>query len=211
MSAREQESLHWLPMPEADTRSRKIWKSFEDLYCRDHFPTDADCPSTSAAHSSSQSSSQLPFECTSTRIRSFICCTECDKPRLLYAKQALNEDEAHEVEAIKDEFLYSCGGPLFPENHDMTDRIIVKPGLTCVKPVSLQYYSAMKREVLDGAVDVCFHCASRHVLMEEELALRHVSWASRCADCKAANRSSSRRRQRAGQQRGRRRGRGRRA
>lgn len=185
-------------MPQTSTSSETRWKGFEDLYKPDVIPTDADCPSKIATNPSN--SRESPFKCTSNRVRDFVVCSECEKPRLLFSENTLIQEQCDEVERIKDEIDFSCGAYFFPEEHPMFKKIIVKPGLACRQQISLLYYSSVERRLLndEAILHICFNCARLDVLEEPEMKEQHSSWAFRCETCKALGFQSSRKRKQGG-------------
>lgn len=191
-------ALKWLPMPRLNDSSDKKWKSFEELYSNDA-PSDVHCPSTTPNMSKSSQNPVYPFEPASARVRSVVFCAECDKGRLLFAAQILDQEQRSSIELNKEQRSYTCGGPFFPDDHDLSSTIIVKTNFTCSKPVSLLYYSKRSRLADAGWKEMCFHCAGTPVVNEPEKAAEHSGWASRCQDCKQRNLSSSRKRRQSGQ------------
>jgi hypothetical protein len=48
-------------------------------------------------------------------VRSTINCTECDKPRCVYAKLKLNPRDMRALKNTTDNYDYTCGAILLPE------------------------------------------------------------------------------------------------
>ena len=53
------------------------------------------------------------------------------------------------------EYDFSCGAPLLPPAHDLSNILVVRPGIgiICSTPVEIPYYGAQL-----GPINICAHC-----------------------------------------------------
>ena len=54
---------------------------------------------------------------------------------------------------IIDEWDYSCGSPLIPEDHALYNVLFVREKITCESPIELAYYSSRK-----NFTSICYWC-----------------------------------------------------
>ena len=93
----------------------------------------------------------------SQRVRSLIKCTNCLRPRCIYALSKLNHEQVVKIKRIDDDASYICGALLFPDGHKYASTIVVRMSLSCEKSVmELTYYAAKIT-----FPEVCFHCGGR--------------------------------------------------
>ena len=62
----------------------------------------------------------------SGRVRDFIWCKSCKKPRCIFSKNALSEKEQEDLESSFEQYLYTCGSKLLPEMHPLYNTVFVK-------------------------------------------------------------------------------------
>lgn len=110
-----------------------------------------------------------------------ITCVECRKPRVIYSKKSLNERKKVELCLAYSEYDYTCGAPLLPPEHPMSQSIHMKPGLACLTPVELSYYSANI-----GRKDVCAHCGEEDGHISADLKKKYKTVLPICIDCEGA-------------------------
>ncbi|CAG8615100.1 11636_t:CDS:2, partial [Dentiscutata heterogama] len=56
---------------------------------------------------------------------------------------------------------YSCGSPIFYEEHTLANRIYIDHNLTCDLPIERNYYSCRLKDV-----DLCYWCGTEDGLLE---------------------------------------------
>ena len=89
-----------------------------------------------------------------------IDCSECQRPRVIYALHKLRYAEVLKLQVLIGDVLYTCGSTLQEldiegaESSELLSKVFVRANLTCQNPVEVPYYSS------DSFVDVCVHCAS---------------------------------------------------
>jgi len=87
------------------------------------------------------------------RVRSIASCSECGKPRCLFAQHALTAPENNMIDCIKDQFDYACGSFFFPDLDEDLDEtaetklfrelsksLFPRFSLTCQDPVEKYQY-----------------------------------------------------------------------
>ncbi len=58
------------------------------------------------------------FRMTAETVCDVLVCGECLKPRCVYSKRKLTKDEFNKLAIYKENFLYCCGGSIFPEEDE---------------------------------------------------------------------------------------------
>ena len=101
---------------------------------------------------------------TAARVRDFLFCSECSKPRCVYAAARLTSDEDSQVQLVKNEGTYTCGVSLFPTAHSLRYSVIVKEALKCSSLVEAAYYSS-PRVCFEAC---CVYCGTVDDLVDDE-------------------------------------------
>ncbi len=101
---------------------------------------------------------------TAARVRDFLFCFECSKPRCVYAAARLTSDEDSQVQLVKNEGTYTCGVSLFPAAHSLRHSVIVKEALKCSSLVEAAYYSS-PRVCFEAC---CVYCGTVDDLVDDE-------------------------------------------
>ena len=98
--------------------------------------------------------------------RAVIVCVECEKPRLIYSKTRLNNNQHVLLAKTMSSYEYSCGSHLFPPNEKgkTAQTLCIRPNLQCAMQVELPYYGS---EV--GRADKCSHCGGNNGVIDPEL------------------------------------------
>lgn len=152
--------IAWLPTPAVIGDK---FAEFHSVYGQE--PTDADVPSKNAARQDQVNDlPKAPFPLAHTRARMIVFCTECNFPRLLYSKYALDRETLSKLENFFEEKLYVCGSSLdsFPE-------VFQNPKLVCHDAVSLHYYQTGPS--LPGYYDLCAECADQNTVTSDSKVL----------------------------------------
>jgi hypothetical protein len=92
----------------------------------------------------------------SAKIRDYIKCNSCRKTRCLYSDSRLTEQENQDLNSVLQTYTYSCGSPIFPEDHDLAKKIFVRVRISCDSPIELLYYSSKKV----GNIPICYWCGT---------------------------------------------------
>jgi hypothetical protein len=122
-----------------------------------------------------------------TRVRDVIKCSECARPRCIFAATRLTNEEILAVKAVKDEDNYICGDVLFQEDSIYYDKIVVRNLLSCAKIMETTYYA--KKISSAHFPSVCFHCGSGNTIIDEGIQnLKRKFKVVRpiCGECKQA-------------------------
>jgi hypothetical protein len=99
-----------------------------------------------------------------SNIRKLVNCTICNKPRCIFSKCALNDEEKTSLEILLDNVIYICGSPITPETHNLYEKIYIKQKIYCNSPIEAVYYSCrrLKTEI------ICFYCGDKNELLEPD-------------------------------------------
>ena len=93
-----------------------------------------------------------------------ITCTECNKPRIIYAKKKVSPSTIHKFKIKTSDLWFTCGASIeeLVGNEPPFDSLFIRNSLTCHTPVEAIYYSANYA--------TCFsHCDStRRLQMSKE-------------------------------------------
>ena len=76
-------------------------------------------------------------------------CTECLKPRVLYAQRKLTHHDEAVLDRVSENYLYSCGSTLagleceiendHPSVRDLFNRVYVRENLACDTTIEIPY------------------------------------------------------------------------
>ncbi|GBB99535.1 hypothetical protein RclHR1_03550015 [Rhizophagus clarus] len=99
-----------------------------------------------------------------SNIRKLVNCTVCNKPRCIFSKNALSDEEKTSLEILLDNVIYICGSPITPEMHDLYKKVYVRQKIYCNSPIEAVYYSChrLKIEI------ICFYCGDENELLEPD-------------------------------------------
>ena len=80
--------------------------------------------------------------------RLVIKCSECDKPRVIYAQKTITVQESKDFKHVTDQLLYTCGSTLKEfEGHSnstherVLEKLFVKENHSCMKPAETIHFS----------------------------------------------------------------------
>ena len=100
------------------------------------------------------------------RVRDVIKCSNCSRPRCIFAAAKLSYNQSLRLRQLKDDNIYVCGVSLFPEKSQYQVNIVVRKSMSCsLSPVEAVYYSTKNISF----PDVCFHCESATTLCNNDL------------------------------------------
>jgi hypothetical protein len=115
-----------------------------------------------------------------TKVRRFITCNECSKVRCLFSEKQLTEQDDLEVQHAIENWPYTCGSAIFPQEHSLFNKVFVREKIGCKTPMEFTYYSCRKSHP-----DRCYHCGSTEDLQNKPNLLMEAykSVLSLCANC----------------------------
>ena len=138
---------------------KEHYKPFADVWGT--ATTEEDRPSLSNRGTSENASTKSNPETTTPlvkeKVRSCVHCVGCDKPRCIFSHRALSTDQADSLKAALQDFEFTCGGPLLPEDHQLY-RVAVVRQCSCMDDVERVYYSCQRFAL------VCYKCGSSEPL-----------------------------------------------
>ena len=135
----------------------------EYLYGKDD-TTEEHCPSKKLAE---KKGNGMPFTPTAQYARNVdvvIQCHECEKWRLLYAKNVVTRWEKTKLEKILEEVQYSCGSSLqdIDDESSILCRVFTRTNLLCSSPMEIPYYGTYHEPL-------CFYCGCSDVAEDDDL------------------------------------------
>ena len=157
--------LSYLPDPIADGEH---YKPFEEVYGT--LTSEKDRPSLRS--DAEKRGHGIPFSPNAQTARRSVLCSECLKPRVIYAQHKLSHLDQSVLDRVFDSFLYSCGSSLSgleeeihsSDHHSVKNlfsRVYARENLTCEAPIEIPYYSS------EMFVSVCTHCGCAWTGTEE--------------------------------------------
>ncbi|CAB4381993.1 unnamed protein product [Rhizophagus irregularis] len=103
-----------------------------------------------------------------SKIRGYINCEDCGKRRCVYSEKSLTHEEQEDFQQVLDSYSYSCGAPVFPDDHYLKELIFVCTQISCDSPIEILYYSSRK----SGNYPICYYCGEREDLVTPPQSLR---------------------------------------
>jgi hypothetical protein len=88
------------------------------------------------------------------KIRGYINCEDCGKRRCVYSDKSLTREEQEDYQQALDSYSYSCGAPIFPDEHYLKEVVFVRTRISCDSPIEILYYSSRK----SGNYSICYYC-----------------------------------------------------
>ncbi|GBC51434.2 hypothetical protein GLOIN_2v1780201 [Rhizophagus irregularis DAOM 181602=DAOM 197198] len=64
----------------------------------------------------------------------------------------LTEQQKQDLKLVLQTYTYTCGSPIFPDNHNLAQEIFVRVQISCDSPIELLYYSSKKV----GNIPICY-------------------------------------------------------
>ncbi|GBC13306.2 hypothetical protein GLOIN_2v1780244 [Rhizophagus irregularis DAOM 181602=DAOM 197198] len=95
------------------------------------------------------------------KIRGYIDCEDCKKRRCVYSDKFLNSDEQQDFQQVLESYSYSCGAPIFPDDHYLKEVVFVRTRINCDSPIEVLYYSSRK----SGNYPICYYCGESEGLV----------------------------------------------
>jgi hypothetical protein len=151
----EFEKLKFIPLPLFNS-AKDHYKEFAEVYGQ--CPSEEDRPSlaptsTSEAKEADKENKKL---LVAGKVRTIIVCSDCNKPRCVYAAASLASVERNRLKCLAETHVYTCGSILFPPESPLHHTIVCRQTLSCSSPMETQYYSG----AATAFPPVCWYCAS---------------------------------------------------
>ena len=171
------EKLSLFPDPMKKTASES-YKDFTEVWGKT--TSESDRPSLSLKKSKEKSAK--PFRMTAETVCDVIVCGECLKPRCVYSKKKLSKNEHSQLQILKQDYFYCCGGTIFPENSDIKSLCCIELLTSCNEDVSPHYFAAKFNNSI-----CCYHCGAYGDLrtISEEMRRRYQTVHPVCNECYA--------------------------
>ena len=145
--------------------------------------TEADRPSLKLASrcQGAWKSEVRGVQCRSESVRSVVHCSECAKPRCVFAARNMTAAQNAALQLALEDAVYVCGAPLFPPDHHLYSTLVVREDAECSTCIEPSYCSA--RCTYE---QVCYVCGDNNLLpLLPELKNKYQSVHPVCAQCKA--------------------------
>ena len=92
---------------------------------------------------------------TAANVRDVVTCSDCGKPRCLFAAKKLGKEEAETLEQAKKDVDFVCGGSIFAPDHPLASKVGTRLDLSCSTDTTSHYFASKR-----GLPLVCFKCGS---------------------------------------------------
>ncbi|GBC14058.2 hypothetical protein GLOIN_2v1767477 [Rhizophagus irregularis DAOM 181602=DAOM 197198] len=102
------------------------------------------------------------------KIRFYINCEDCRKRRCVYSDKSLNNEEQEDYQQALESYSYSCGAPIFPDDHYLSEVVFVCTRISCDSPIEILYYSSRK----SGNYPICYYCGESESLVAPSQSLK---------------------------------------
>ncbi|PKB95198.1 hypothetical protein RhiirA5_475802, partial [Rhizophagus irregularis] len=102
------------------------------------------------------------------KIRFYINCEDCRKRRCVYSDKSLNNEEQEDYQQALESYSYSCGAPIFPDDHYLSEVVFVRTRISCDSPIEILYYSSRK----SGNYPICYYCGESESLVAPSQSLK---------------------------------------
>jgi len=116
-------------------------------------------------------------------IRRFVSCTICNKPRCIFSKNMLSDNEKISLEILLDNMIYICGSPITLETHNLYEKVYIRQKIHCNSPIEAVYYSCrrLKTEI------ICYYCGENDELLgpDDNLKKKFATIYPFCQTCKS--------------------------
>ncbi|CAB5395171.1 unnamed protein product [Rhizophagus irregularis] len=99
------------------------------------------------------------------KIRFYINCEDCRKRRCVYSDKSLNNEEQEDYQQALESYSYSCGAPIFPDDHYLSEVVFVRTRISCDSPIEILYYSSQKSPI-------CYYCGESESLVAPSQSLK---------------------------------------
>ena len=103
-----------------------------------------------------------------SKIRGYINCENCGKRRCVYSDKSLTCNEQEDYQQALDSYSYSCGAPIFPDDHNLKEVVFVRTRISCDSPIEILYYSSRK----SGNYSICYYCGEKEDLITPPQSLK---------------------------------------
>ena len=95
------------------------------------------------------------------KIRDYISCEYCQKCHCVYSNKVLNDKEQYDYQQALESYSYSCGVPIFPNDHYLKKIVFVHTRINCDSLIKILYYSSHK----SGNYPICYHYGEKEDLI----------------------------------------------
>ena len=79
---------------------------------------------------------------TAANVRDVVTCSDCGKPRCLFAAKKLGKEEAETLEQAKEDVDFVCGGSIFAPDHPLASKVGTRIDISCSTDVTSHYFAS---------------------------------------------------------------------
>ena len=116
---------------------------------------------------------------TAANVRDVVTCSDCGKPRCLFAAKKLGKEEAETLEQAKEDVDFVCSGSIFAPDHPLASKVGTRLDISCSTDVTSHYFASKR-----GLPLVCFKCGSASPFpVAEEVSSKFQSAHPMCQEC----------------------------
>ena len=169
-----------LPDPVPDEQNEGHYKPFNQVFGTE--TSEKYLPSKTLAAKKTHGIPFSPSKQHASNTNIVIMCTECQKPRLVYAQKKVSPPVATKFKRLISDLLFICGSSIEELiGPDHFRELFIRQNHHCIDPVEELYYSA-------GYTSCCIHCSTKRKLTtgSNEYPM--------CSDCRRLNKKPVQRR-----------------
>ena len=160
------QDLHFIPDPVRSIGDPTKYASLQEVYGKQ--TDDSERPSVTENPQKTHTRDTLHKTLLQgAKIRDFVKCVECQKPRCVYSASKLNFTDQLAFRKVKEGDIglqYTCGSCLFPQDSKYYDTLVVRESLTCTSSMETGYYASK----MSAFKPVCFHCGIGDDLADDD-------------------------------------------
>ncbi|CAG8707908.1 17448_t:CDS:1 [Funneliformis caledonium] len=102
------------------------------------------------------------------KIHDYISCEYCQKRHCVYSNKVLNDEEEYNYQQALESYSYSCGVPIFPDDHYLKETVFIRIQINCDSLIEILYYSSRK----SGNYPICYYCEEKEDLITPSQSLK---------------------------------------
>ena len=118
-------------------------------------------------------------------VRDSVACWECGKPRCIFSKHMINDEEILKgLQTYKESNQYVCGSLLIPDDskNSLAGTFFQRIAITCADPIEMAYYNPRdnKRSKFQTPLICALYTSKYNVMEQAELEAEKISGGTKC-------------------------------
>ena len=81
---------------------------------------------------------------TAANVRDVVSCSDCGKPRCLFAAKKLGKEEAETLEQAKEDVDFVCSGSIFAPDHPLASKVGTRLDISCSTDVTSHNFASKR-------------------------------------------------------------------